>query len=61
MFEIMADLKVGGGGVTKEVSHSDNVWQNLNEIFQFTPELWFYDAFWPASTNILKLGDNARS
>ena len=43
MFEIMADLKVGG--VMHEVSHWDNVWQNRNEITQFTHELWFYDAF----------------
>ena len=48
-------------GVMQEVSHSHNVWQNRNEITQFTPELWFYDAFWLTSTNILKLGGNARS
>ena len=48
-------------GVMQEVSHTDNVWQNRNEITQFTPELWFYDAFWLTSTNILKLGGNARS
>ena len=42
-------------GVMQEVSHSHNVWQNRNEITQFTPELWFYDAFWLTSTNILKL------
>ena len=35
MFEIMADLKVGG--VMQEVSHSHNVGH--------APELWFYDAF----------------
>ena len=37
----------------QEVSHSYNVWQNRNEIIQFTPELWFYDAFWLTSTNNL--------
>ena len=40
----------------QEVGHTDNVWQNRNEIFQFTLELWFYGAFWLTSTNILKLG-----
>ena len=45
----------------QENSHSDNVLQNRNEIFQFIPELWFYDAFWLTSTNILNLGGNARS
>ena len=48
-------------GVMQEVSHSHNVWQNRNEITQFTPELWFYDAFWLTSTNILKLVGNVRS
>ena len=48
-------------GVVQEVSHSHNVWQNRNEITQFTPELWFYDAFWLTSTNILKLVGNVRS
>ena len=40
----------------QEVSHSHNVWQNLNEIIQFTPKLWLYDSLWLTSTNILKLG-----
>ena len=45
MFEIVADLKIGGGmewaggGVMQEVSHSHNVQQNRNEITQYTPEL----------------------
>ena len=40
----------------QEVSHSHNVLQNQSEIIRFTPpELWFFDAFWLTSTNILKL------
>ena len=36
------------------VSH--NAWQNLNEITQFTPpQLWFFNAFWLTSINILQL------
>ena len=37
-------------GVMQEASHSRNIWQNRNEITQFTPKLRFYDFFW------LKLG-----
>ena len=48
-------------GVIEEVSHSNNVWQNQSEITQFTPKIWSYNAFWLTSTNILKLGWNARS
>ena len=48
-------------GEMQEVSHSHNVWQNRNEITQFIPKLWLYDAFWLTSTNILKLGSNVRS
>ena len=47
-------------GVMQEVSHSRNIWQNQNEITQFTPELWFSGAFWLTWTNILKLGGNSR-
>ena len=32
-------------GVMQEVRHSNNIWQNWNEITQFTPELWVYDVF----------------
>ena len=42
-------------GVMQEVSHSHNVWQNSIEITQFTPEIWFYDAFWPTKIFYWKL------
>ena len=45
----------------QEVSHGHIVWQNRNEIAQFTSKLWFYDTFWLTSTNIIKMGGNARS
>ena len=47
-------------GVMQEVSHSRNIWQNRNEITQFTPELWFSGAFWLTWTKILKLGGYSR-
>ena len=45
----------------KKLGETQDAWQNRNEIAPFTPKHLFYGVSWITSTNIFKLGGNARS